>query len=621
MSSTRSPATGPIGRAGGRASRRPGRSPAKLSAHAGGGITVIPPNIWQDNFLTGSTPFAVYPRLLSASDAPIRYGFQITPSQLPQHLYARGRRHLPAGAHQSRCAQHGDGCGPLRAGRGRADPGPRGQRISTSAASTAPSATPRSTPGPLGLERKFGNLTADASYVGTAGVKLPRYSFPNAYPGARPAFAPHTHFDSAGNVTGGFGVENVITANAHSTYHALQTSLSGTVGHGGPGIQASYTWSKSIDDTSQVIGGTGSTGAVASGFSQNPYDTHPEKGPVGVRCDARLRAEPGPGPASRERRLSASGQQESHRRLGAAEHLQHQLGLALHGLQRHPADRRWLQRRGPPRPDRQAASLHRAQGSPGLLWPRRQQCNGILLHPHSRAPAARGRTRDASERLGRNTFRGPAFYDFDFALIKDTPFGRRKSGAERVDLQFRSEFFNLFNIVNMGLPANIHQRLRLWRDLEDRRQLAADSVLAEADLLTSLRRIRQFSSACIRALKARLCYKGSASKDTAAKRPILSLCSRLKPRSFKSLIPSSSSTRSCRSAVRSPLQLCLSGPAAQMRRPQVACSSRSRRAGSHGAVASHIACAQPATHAIDMTLVKPEIGGLLVRSAWSGCTR
>jgi hypothetical protein len=57
--------------------------------------------------------------------------------------------------------------------------------------------------------------------------------------------------------------------------------------------------------------------------------------------------------------------------------------------------------------------------------------------------------------LGRNTFRGPAFYDYDFALIKDTPFGRRKSGAERVDLQFRSEFFNLFNIVNMGLPANI----------------------------------------------------------------------------------------------------------------------------------------------------------------------
>jgi hypothetical protein len=74
-------------------------------------------------------------------------------------------------------------------------------------------------------------------------------------------------------VTGGLGVEQVITATAHSTYHSLQTSLAGTVAHGGPGVQASYTWSKSIDDTSQVIGGTGSTGAVAQGFPQDPYNT------------------------------------------------------------------------------------------------------------------------------------------------------------------------------------------------------------------------------------------------------------------------------------------------------------------------------------------------------------
>jgi hypothetical protein len=56
--------------------------------------------------------------------------------------------------------------------------------------------------------------------------------------------------------------------------------------------------------------------------------------------------------------------------------------------------------------------------------------------------------------LGRNSFRGPAYYDFDYALIKTTPIGRRQSGLERADLQFRGEFFNLFNVVNMGLPAN-----------------------------------------------------------------------------------------------------------------------------------------------------------------------
>ncbi|MBV8866756.1 MAG: hypothetical protein JO210_15285 [Acidobacteriaceae bacterium] len=56
--------------------------------------------------------------------------------------------------------------------------------------------------------------------------------------------------------------------------------------------------------------------------------------------------------------------------------------------------------------------------------------------------------------LGRDTFRGPALHNFDFGLIKDTPFGRR-GGGELATLEFRAEFFNLFNIVNFGLPANI----------------------------------------------------------------------------------------------------------------------------------------------------------------------
>ncbi len=69
-------------------------------------------------------------------------------------------------------------------------------------------------------------------------------------------------------------------------------------------------------------------------------------------------------------------------------------------------------------------------------------------------PAAPDPTRAASARWAATRSAGPAYYDFDFALIKATPFGRRRSGAERTDLQFRGEFFNVFNIVNMGLPAN-----------------------------------------------------------------------------------------------------------------------------------------------------------------------
>ena len=55
----------------------------QIHVRAGGAITTIPPNLYQDNQLTGSTPFAIYPRLTSAPSAPISYGFQITPNELP----------------------------------------------------------------------------------------------------------------------------------------------------------------------------------------------------------------------------------------------------------------------------------------------------------------------------------------------------------------------------------------------------------------------------------------------------------------------------------------------------------------------------------------------------------
>ena len=56
--------------------------------------------------------------------------------------------------------------------------------------------------------------------------------------------------------------------------------------------------------------------------------------------------------------------------------------------------------------------------------------------------------------LGRNTFRGPGLHNFDLAVIKDTALIERPGGA-RAFLQFRAEFFNIFNIVNFGLPSNI----------------------------------------------------------------------------------------------------------------------------------------------------------------------
>ncbi|HTA71334.1 MAG TPA: hypothetical protein VK776_23770 [Bryobacteraceae bacterium] len=55
------------------------------------------------------------------------------------------------------------------------------------------------------------------------------------------------------------------------------------------------------------------------------------------------------------------------------------------------------------------------------------------------APGALGNT-------GRNTVRGPSFVDTDIGIMKDTRI------RETVSLQFRAEFFNIFNHTNLGLP-------------------------------------------------------------------------------------------------------------------------------------------------------------------------
>src|SRR5579863_8852460 len=308
----------------------------------------------------------------------------------------------------------------------------------------------------LGLQRKFGNLTADAGYVGTASEKLPRYSFPNAFAGASPGFAPQTQFDPAGHVIGGFGVQNIIVANSHSTYHALQTSLSGTVGHRGPGVQASYTWGKSIDDTSIVLPGTGSTGAVAAGASQDPFDNHPEKGPssfdvthgfsLSIAQDLHLESVNFLEPVSRK--VTDGWELLSIPSISSGSPFTVYSGIQQTGYGAGGVDR----------PDQIA--------KPQLSTARKVRedyfghggDNGVdFFSIPVHLDGGSGPNQGRFGTLGRNSFRGPAFYNFDFALIKDTPFGRRKSGAERMDLQFRSEFFNLFNIVTMGLPSNTLQ--------------------------------------------------------------------------------------------------------------------------------------------------------------------
>ena len=427
------------------------RASEKTQVHVGGGIMAIPPNIWQDNFLTGSTPFVIYPKLSAAKGAPIPYGFQITPAQLPRAYTPQGVDIFAGGdtkAVKPNTVLDVD-------------------RYEKDIAALTPShvVSPLNLSGidpafgnaslytwTAGVERRIGGLTADMAYVGTAGVHLPRTSFPNAYPGATPEFARYTQFDASGAAVGGFGVENIITGTSHSTYHALQTSLSGEVGHGGPGLQASYTWSKSLDDTSSVSGGLGATGAVAQAYPQNPFDTHAEKGPstfdvahaFTLSVAQELRFDEIAFLEGWNKKVTAGWQMLSISTITSGSPFTVYSGVQQTGAGQNGVDR----------PDQ--------VGKPQLSTARkvREDYFGKGLENASffsipvNVPGGTGPNHGRFGTLGRNTFRGPAFYNYDFAFIKTTPFGTRRSGAELVDLQFRSEFFNLFNIVTMGLPAN-----------------------------------------------------------------------------------------------------------------------------------------------------------------------
>jgi hypothetical protein len=429
-------------------------APHAVHVHLGGAVAIIPPNIWQDNFLTGSTPYVVYPHINAAKTGEIAYGFQVTPAELPQVYTPEGVNVLASGDPKKVPANTVMDVNRYQQDLAALSPSHQLSLLNLSGVDRRFGNGFLET-WTLGLERAFGKLTADVAYVGTAASRLPRSSYPNAYQGADPGFARFTDFDNSGALTGGFGFESVITASSHSSYHALQTSLAGNVGHSGPVIQAGYTWGKSLDDVSGVIGGTGSTGAIAVFSPQNPFDTRVEKGPSNfdvthaftLSAAQDLHLEALGLQSDRVRLLSKGWQLLSISTITSGSPFTVYSGIQQTGAGTVGADR----------PDQIGIpDLSTAHSStrPRDDYFGRGADNASFFSIPIGIQGGTGPNSGRFGTLGRNTFRGPAYYNFDFALIKTTPIGRRDSGLERADLQFRAEFFNLFNVVNMGLPAN-----------------------------------------------------------------------------------------------------------------------------------------------------------------------
>jgi hypothetical protein len=429
------------------------RATKDFEINAGGAITTIPPNIWQDNSLTGSIPFVIYPRLTAAPGAPVRFGVPITPDQLPEVFTPSGTNIFAA--RNTKLVPPNTVMDVNRFEQGIAALSATHQITPLNTNSISPDfGNAYLGTWTFGMEKHLAGLDANAAYIGTAGVSLPAMNFPNGYPGADPEFARYTQFNSAGNAIGGFGTETLMTNRSHSTYHALQTSLQGNIAHGGPGVQVSYAFSKSLDDTSSVLGGfiAGASGASAQAWPQDPFNTSADKGPSTFDV---------------QQAFSASVIQDLHiDRLAFLHSITRKAtagwqllsistittGLAFtvySGVQQ-----TGVGSNGVDRPDQ--------IGTPVLSTSRtvREDYFGLGANNVSffsipiDVSGGTGPNRGVFGTLGRDTFRGPPLHNFDFGLIKDTPFGARGSG-ELLNFQFRAEFFNLFNIVNFGLPANI----------------------------------------------------------------------------------------------------------------------------------------------------------------------
>ncbi len=429
------------------------RAAQQVQITVGGAITIIPPNIWQDNMLTGAAPQVVYPRLTATRGAPVIFGQGITPGELPPIYSVSGANVYASGDTKAVPPNTVWDVNRFERELAALTPGSQITPLNTNTMWTG-FGNARLYTWTFGLERHFGGLDANAGYIGTAANRLPAIDFPNGYPGASPQFAPFTQFNPSGDVTGGFGTEMLMTDRSHSSYHALQASLQGNVGRLGPVVQASYTWAKSLDDTSSVIGGfvSGASGATNLAWPQNPRDTRAEKGPS--TFDVR-------------NAFSANAVQDLHvDGLGFLQPVSRKIttGWQLLSVATMNSGVPFTVYSGVQQTGVGSLGVDRPDqiGKPVLSTSRtvREDYFGAGLDNASYflipvgMPSGTGPNSGTFGTLGRDTFRGPALFNFDFALIKDTPFGSRGSG-ELMDAQFRAEFFNLFNIVNFGLPSNI----------------------------------------------------------------------------------------------------------------------------------------------------------------------
>ncbi|MGH9477382.1 MAG: TonB-dependent receptor domain-containing protein [Terriglobales bacterium] len=270
----------------------------------------------------------------------------------------------------------------------------------------------------LALEQPLGrNRTLTMAYYGSNGTDLATVRDANQpTPGAAGAAAEQARRPWNGQFPQ-FRVVNMLSAAAHSNYNSLQISARSQV-LAGLSLQGSYTWSKSLDDSSG-----------AGGFSG------------GLPEDSRnLALDYGPSNFDQRQHLSLTYSYALPLAAWAPGGRMLMGGWQLNGITTLAT--------GSPFAVTMAndnSGTGEFHDRPDLVGDPRIRFNptGPYLNPAAFAPPPPG----TYGNLGRNTFYGPGLNNFDLSLVKTTPLAGDRT------LRLRAEVFNAFNHPNFGSPS------------------------------------------------------------------------------------------------------------------------------------------------------------------------
>ncbi len=298
----------------------------------------------------------------------------------------------------------------------------------------------------ISIERVLGkNYLLDIRYVGNKGTHLPRMieGDPSVYGPGVNANNIDQHRIYAGCPSNGgpcnFASAGIVTDISDSTYEAGQLSLSRHFARG-LGMQASYWFSKTLDDVSSfnVSGSAPTDVSGENDLAQNPFD---------------LRAEYGPSLFDARQRFTISGSYDLPHWSGAP----HSAAWLVNGWQFNGIGGFST---GTPFTVYDSANVSLQGEAPeisGFYSSRPDVLTNPNLGPHTPNlwvnPDAFVRLNPVTQagqfgNEGRNIVRGPGISDLDLSLFKNFRIG------ELMRIQFRAESFNVLNHPNFYLPEN-----------------------------------------------------------------------------------------------------------------------------------------------------------------------